>query len=53
MAEFCKECFMKKLITPQERNDYKIGKYKIIESNDNDICESCNQLKPYVIEAHY
>lgn len=53
MAEFCKECFVQKLITLQERKDYVVGKYKIIESNDADICESCCQLKSYVIEAHY
>lgn len=53
MAEFCVECFVEKLITPQERNAYKIGKYNIIESSDNDVCEGCCQSKPYVIEAHY
>lgn len=51
MAEFCKECFVNKLLNSKEQKLYKEGKIEIVESIDNDYCEGCGKIVPVVIEA--
>jgi RNase P subunit RPR2 len=40
MAEFCKECYEK-----------IFGKATVIESEDDDLCEGCGEIKKVVVRA--
>jgi hypothetical protein len=40
MAEFCKDCFEK-----------IFGKAHVVESEDNDFCEGCGEVKKVVIKV--
>lgn len=48
MAEFCKKCFIKKLLTSSEREDYNNGKLKIVMLEGSDFCEGCGEVAPVV-----
>ena len=48
MAEFCKKCFIEKLLTSYERRDYDDGKLSIVMYEDEDFCEGCGQIAPVV-----
>lgn len=43
MAEFCKECFKNKILTPQERKE--IADEQIVMFPVKDLCEGCGELK--------
>ena len=45
MAEFCKECFLEKLTVPSE----SFTEQDLEMSDIDDLCESCNQVKPFVL----
>jgi RNase P subunit RPR2 len=47
MAEFCKECFKKILLTEKERKKMKDN--QILMSEDTTICEGCGAEKEYVV----
>jgi hypothetical protein len=47
MAEFCKECFKKKIITPSDN----ITDDRLVMSEELDFCEGCCEWKPVVIEV--
>lgn len=53
MAEFCKECFIRDMLTTKEQNDYHQGKLEIKTTEDDDVefCESCCEYKPFVIRV--
>lgn len=45
MSELCKECFIDIwMLTEQEIAD-------IVMSEDEEVCESCGEVKPYVLEV--
>ena len=48
MAEFCRECFIDKLLTASERADYESGKLKIVMFETPDFCEGCQEIIPIV-----
>lgn len=48
MAEFCKKCFINKLLTSKEREDYKNNKIEIIMSDSYTLCESCGNTTIFV-----
>ena len=43
MAEFCKECFKKHILTSKERNEIKDE--QIIMHPVKDLCEGCGEIK--------
>ena len=51
MAEFCRECFVNKILDSKEQELYEEGKLEIIESADDDYCEGCGKIVPVVIEV--
>lgn len=51
MAEFCRECFVNKILDSKEQELYEEGKLEIIESTDDDYCEGCGKILPVVIEV--
>lgn len=48
MAEYCKECFIKKILTTDENKEYEDGLIEIVETNFNDLCEGCGKFVPVV-----
>ena len=48
MAEFRKKCFVKKLMTTDERRKLDAGQILIFESDWNDFCEGCGSIGPVV-----
>lgn len=48
MAEFCKECFINKLMSSKERKDYKNNKIEIIMSASYALCEGCGNITNFV-----
>lgn len=51
MAEFCKECFVKKLLSTKEQQRYKEGRLKINLSKEFDFCEGCGEIKCVVVSC--
>ena len=51
MAEICKECFIKTILTSEEQRKYIEGKLTIIESHYKDFCEGCCRTIPIVMEV--
>ena len=54
MAEYCKECFKNKILTPQERAE--ITNEQIIVLSERGLCESCGELKyivSYVLDEEF
>lgn len=47
VAEFCKECFKKKIATPSDN----ITDDMLVMSEELDFCEGCAEWKPVVIEV--
>lgn len=45
MADFCKDCFIKKMITPSDN----ITEEMLVMSDNLDFCEGCCEIKPIVI----
>lgn len=48
MAEFCKECFMNKLLTSKERTKLEEKKIEIVMSNLFTLCEGCKKVDNFV-----
>lgn len=48
MAEFCKKCFVEKILNTSEQMDYYKGKLKIIMFEDSDFCEGCGEIAQVV-----
>lgn len=48
MAEFCRECFVEKLLPPQEEIDH------IVMSEENSFCEGCGAYGEvvYAVSTH-
>lgn len=49
MAEFCRECFVNKLLSSEEQQRYKEGRLKIVLSKELDLCEGCGDIKQVVV----
>ncbi len=47
MAEFCKECFMKKIAVPSDN----ITDDRLVMTEESEFCEGCGEIKPVVIEV--
>ena len=51
MSEFCKKCFVEKLLDTKSKMLFKKGKLKITLSEENDFCEGCGAISPVVIST--
>lgn len=49
MSNFCKKCFIEKVLTYEEQKLYKSGGLKIIETNYDVLCEECLTINPSVM----
>ena len=49
MAEFCKECFKRKLTVPSDG----ITDEMLVVSEDVDFCEGCGEWKPVVLYVNW
>ena len=49
MAEFCKRCFIDRLMDSRDQTLYKQEKITLVMSEDNDFCEECGKILPVVI----
>ena len=48
MAEFCRKCFVDKLMTSKERENYRNNKIEIIMSDLYTLCEGCGNITNFV-----
>lgn len=50
MAEFCKKCFVEKMLNSAEKKEYKNGNLTIVTTAEDDVdyCEGCSTLGPVV-----
>ena len=51
MSEFCKKCFVEKLLDTKSKMLFEKGKLKITLSEENDFCEGCGAISPVVIST--
>lgn len=47
MAEFCKDCFMKKIIVPSDG----VTEDMLVMTEYSELCEGCCEWKPVVVEV--
>ena len=47
MAEFCKVCFLEKMTVPSDN----LTEQDLEMSDIDDLCESCNEIKPFVLSV--
>ena len=48
MAEFCKECFINRILSSSEKEKYNKRHLKIVMFNEPDLCEGCGEILPVV-----
>lgn len=51
MADFCKKCFVEKLLTPAEQQEYKSGTLELKLSEEAYFCEGCSAIQPVVLQT--
>lgn len=51
MAEFCKKCFIEKLLSTEDQKLYEQHKLNIVESKSKDLCEGCGKFTTFVLEV--
>lgn len=53
MAEFCRRCFIDKMLDYREQEEYDAGELTVQMSDDDDLCEACGSIGPIVERVVY